>query len=275
MVVTTEQPRALRSPGRQGEGDRHRPVHGRRRCSPGSSVAKFRYADHTHARILADRRVQGAGAPRRARGPDARGRARRAVRRHGAGPPAVREGHRALRGRHRRRRRRHDAEIAEQRRRADRGRLRAASAGDRLRGARWPTTRRSSTPTGSRYEGDESLGRDRQHARLLDDRARATPTPPWRRADVVVKGRYVTDSVQGVPIEPRAIIAQWQGDKVTVWTSTQVPYAARAGVAHTLEIPESHVRVDRAAARRRLRREVRLPLRGPRRRARARRRAGP
>ena len=38
-------------------------------------------------------------------------------------------------------------------------------------------------------------------------------------------------------------MAQWQGDKVTVWTSTQVPYAARGGVADTLQIPESHVRV--------------------------------
>ena len=53
----------------------------------------------------------------------------------------------------------------------------------------------------------------------------------------------MTDPVQGVPIEPRAVIAQWQGDKVTVWTSTQVPYAARGGVAHTLQIPESHVRI--------------------------------
>ena len=60
---------------------------------------------------------------------------------------------------------------------------------------------------------------------------------------------------------------------MTVWSSTQVPYVARAGVAYTLGIPESHVRVDRAAPRRRLRREVRLPLRGPRRRARARRAA--
>jgi CO/xanthine dehydrogenase Mo-binding subunit len=62
-------------------------------------------------------------------------------------------------------------------------------------------------------------------------------------ADVVVKGRYETDSVNGVPIEPRAVVAQWQGDKVTVWTSTQVPYAARGGIADTLQIPESHVRV--------------------------------
>jgi CO/xanthine dehydrogenase Mo-binding subunit len=62
-------------------------------------------------------------------------------------------------------------------------------------------------------------------------------------ADVIVKGRYVSDASQGVPIEPRAVVAQWQGDKVTIWSSTQVPYAARAGVAQTLAIPESNVRV--------------------------------
>ena len=63
------------------------------------------------------------------------------------------------------------------------------------------------------------------------------------RADVVVKGRYVSDASQGVPIEPRAVVAQWQGDEVTIWSSTQVPYAARAGVAQTLQIPEANVRI--------------------------------
>ena len=62
-------------------------------------------------------------------------------------------------------------------------------------------------------------------------------------ADVVVKGRYIADCSQGVPIEPRAIIAEWHGDKVTVWSSTQVPYAARSGVALTLQIPEANVRI--------------------------------
>ena len=62
-------------------------------------------------------------------------------------------------------------------------------------------------------------------------------------ADVVVKGRYVSDASQGVPIEPRAVVAQWQGDKVTIWSSTQVPYSARSGVAQTLQIPEANVRV--------------------------------
>jgi CO/xanthine dehydrogenase Mo-binding subunit len=62
-------------------------------------------------------------------------------------------------------------------------------------------------------------------------------------ADVVVKGRYVTDASQGVPIEPRAILAEWHGDRLTVWTSTQVPYEARKGLARTLQIPEGKVRV--------------------------------
>src|SRR5690242_13447723 len=62
-------------------------------------------------------------------------------------------------------------------------------------------------------------------------------------ADAVVKERYVADMSHAVPIEPHAAIAQWQGDRVTVWSSTQVPYIARTGVATTLQIPEGHVRI--------------------------------
>jgi CO/xanthine dehydrogenase Mo-binding subunit len=91
-------------------------------------------------------------------------------------------------------------------------------------------------------EGDDSMGRDRNrigYSTIVKGDADAA----MATADVVVKGRYVADCSQGAPIEPRAIIAQWNGDKVTVWSSTQVPYAARGGVAHTLQIPESNVRI--------------------------------
>ena len=92
------------------------------------------------------------------------------------------------------------------------------------------------------YEGDEQLGRD---GNLLgfSSVVKGDADAAMSDAEVVVKSRYVTDASQGVPIEPRAILAQWQGDRVTVWSSTQVPYAARSGVAHVLQIPESHVRV--------------------------------
>jgi CO/xanthine dehydrogenase Mo-binding subunit len=92
------------------------------------------------------------------------------------------------------------------------------------------------------YEADEELGRNGNvlgHSTVVKGDADAA----MAEADVVVKGRYVTDASQGAPIEPRALLAQWEGDRVTVWSSTQVPYAARAGVAHVLQIPQSQVRI--------------------------------
>jgi CO/xanthine dehydrogenase Mo-binding subunit len=91
-------------------------------------------------------------------------------------------------------------------------------------------------------EDDEGMGRDGNvlgHSTIVKgDAAAAIAT-----ADVVVKGRYLVDASQGAPIEPRAVLAQWQGDRVTVWSSTQVPFAARSGIARVLQIPESNVRV--------------------------------
>jgi CO/xanthine dehydrogenase Mo-binding subunit len=97
-------------------------------------------------------------------------------------------------------------------------------------------------PDWESYEGDEALGRD---GNLLgfSTIVKGDVDAALASAEVVVRGRYVTDPVQGVPIEPRAIVAHWQGDRVTVWSSTQVPYVARAGVAKVLGIPESRVRV--------------------------------
>ena len=62
-------------------------------------------------------------------------------------------------------------------------------------------------------------------------------------ADHVVRSRYVADGSHAAPIEPRAVVAQWEGNRVTIWTSTQVPFDARAGVCETLQLPASRVRV--------------------------------
>jgi CO/xanthine dehydrogenase Mo-binding subunit len=97
-------------------------------------------------------------------------------------------------------------------------------------------------PDWESYEADEDLVRNGNvlgYSTIVKGDADAA----MAEADVVVSGRYVTDASQGAPIEPRALLAQWEGDRVTVWSSTQVPYAARAGVAHVLEIPQSRVRI--------------------------------
>ncbi len=62
-------------------------------------------------------------------------------------------------------------------------------------------------------------------------------------ADIVVKGRYVADGCHAAPIEPRGVLAQWEGEKVTIWTSSQVPFDARNGVCQTLQMPSNRVRI--------------------------------
>ncbi len=62
-------------------------------------------------------------------------------------------------------------------------------------------------------------------------------------ADHVITSRYVADACHALPIEPRAVVAQWEGNKVTIWTSTQVPFDARNGVCETLQMPASRVRI--------------------------------
>ena len=62
-------------------------------------------------------------------------------------------------------------------------------------------------------------------------------------ADFVLAERYVTDMSHAVPIEPHAIVARWEGDSVTIWSTSQVPFNARAGVAETLEMSEGKVRI--------------------------------
>ena len=62
-------------------------------------------------------------------------------------------------------------------------------------------------------------------------------------APIVVRERYVADMAHPVPIEPHSVTADWSGDRVTIYSSTQVPFAARAVTAEVLELPEHRVRV--------------------------------
>jgi CO/xanthine dehydrogenase Mo-binding subunit len=92
------------------------------------------------------------------------------------------------------------------------------------------------------YEIDENVTRDgnvASRSTIVKGDAEAA----MAGADVVVTGRYVADGSHAVPIEPRAILAEWQGDHVTIWSSTQVPFAVRSGVAETLGMPLNQVRV--------------------------------
>ncbi len=63
-------------------------------------------------------------------------------------------------------------------------------------------------------------------------------------APVVVRGTFRHQRLAGIPIEGRGIAAEWDPrGRLTVWASTQVPHTLRDGLARSLGLPESAVRV--------------------------------
>lgn len=58
-----------------------------------------------------------------------------------------------------------------------------------------------------------------------------------------VRRTYQVPYVQHAPMEPRAAVAEWEGDGVTVWTATQNPFAVRGEVARAFGLNEAKVRV--------------------------------
>lgn len=62
-------------------------------------------------------------------------------------------------------------------------------------------------------------------------------------AQVKVSQSYTVAYIQHAPLEPRAALAEWQGDRLTVWTGTQRPFAVRDELAAALRISPQNVRV--------------------------------
>ena len=62
-------------------------------------------------------------------------------------------------------------------------------------------------------------------------------------ATKTLSATYTVAYIQHAPLEPRAAVAEWEGDKLTVWTGTQRPFAVRDELASAFRIPVAQVRV--------------------------------
>jgi carbon-monoxide dehydrogenase large subunit len=65
----------------------------------------------------------------------------------------------------------------------------------------------------------------------------------FARADVTLRETFTHERVAPSPIEPRGVVAAWDGDTLTMWASTQTPRMLRAVVAASLGLDEARVRV--------------------------------
>ena len=62
-------------------------------------------------------------------------------------------------------------------------------------------------------------------------------------ADRKLKATYRLAYIAHVPLEPRAAVAEWKNDKLTVHCGTQAPFSVREEIAEAFHIPQDHVRV--------------------------------
>jgi len=58
-----------------------------------------------------------------------------------------------------------------------------------------------------------------------------------------IEATYTIAYIAHTPLEPRAAVAEWKNDRLTVWTGTQRPFGVKGDLAADLKVPEASVRV--------------------------------
>ena len=65
----------------------------------------------------------------------------------------------------------------------------------------------------------------------------------FAEADEVFDDTFHSQQVQHCSLEPHAVVADWDGDRLTLWTSTQKVFLVRSGLADLFDLPEDKIRV--------------------------------
>ena len=76
-----------------------------------------------------------------------------------------------------------------------------------------------------------------------NDYSRGDVEKAWQEADAIIEDTYFTQVANHNPTEAHCSVVNWDGDKLTVYDSTQGIFGVRSTVAETLGLPEANVRI--------------------------------
>lgn len=68
-------------------------------------------------------------------------------------------------------------------------------------------------------------------------------TDTFAKADIKIEKAFTIDYIAHAPLEPRAGLAQWADNKLTVWIGTQRPFGVQEDLAEAFNVPKDHIRV--------------------------------
>ncbi len=66
----------------------------------------------------------------------------------------------------------------------------------------------------------------------------------FARADIVVEGEYTFPSVYQYAMETHTVVAQVEGDQISLWATCQHPFLVRAEIADLFRVPVANVRIQ-------------------------------
>jgi xanthine dehydrogenase YagR molybdenum-binding subunit len=95
----------------------------------------------------------------------------------------------------------------------------------------------------AKEEGAPQVHDNRPNVEQRRGYSRGDTDAGWEEADVIIERTYKTSVEIHQPAETHSSIARWQGERLTVWDSTQAIHAVRDGLAEILQIPASRVKV--------------------------------
>jgi nicotinate dehydrogenase subunit B len=104
--------------------------------------------------------------------------------------------------------------------------------------AEWKTT-----PQPSRSEIFDYLKKKAQPVSGRDNNSKGDADGAYAGAAVKLEQAFTIDYIAHVPLEPRAGIAEWAGDKLTVWTGTQRPFGVQEDLQNLFHIAKENIRV--------------------------------
>ena len=88
---------------------------------------------------------------------------------------------------------------------------------------------------------DHLQGRARRKEARVETRGEVDRT--LARAERVLSETYRVAFIEHAPLEPRAAVAEWDGDRLTVWAGCDGPFRAQQALAEEFGIPRERVRV--------------------------------
>lgn len=114
------------------------------------------------------------------------------------------------------------------------------AAGEALKAikAEWKTT-----PQPSRSEIFDYLKQKSGQANGRDSNVKGDVDNAYASAEIKIAQTFYIDYIAHAPLEPRAGLAEWKEDKLTVWTGTQRPFGVQEDLQEVFHIAKENIRV--------------------------------